>query len=360
MVSERSKVIPKTKISDDLNGLLLYSKELGLDRMQIQAAGGNTSIKVGDTLWVKASGKWLSKADEEGFMVQMSISRINRAIELSSCTDEDIIECVIPSSVLIGLRPSVEAPMHAVLDFKYVVHTHDLKVIALTLSDQLLPKLELALEGLDWKFVPYIKPGIDLCRQLQSLKDKSDKIFILENHGLVVCSDDLSHLRSTMKDIGRRLDSQLQSYHEKPRDLRRRKVNIEGTGYTLCEDNNINELALQRTWRERLSKGMSLPDCVVFLGPRVPVVDPDEIGLREKLIKLSSSNLPLNSCICLVDNGIIIRDDALKGTTEMIRCMYDLMSMLSDDIDINYFTDDIIQSLLDWDAEKYRQQQNIF
>ena len=62
--------------------------------MQIQAAGGNTSIKVGDTLWVKASGKWLSKADEEGFMVQMSISRINRAIELSSCTDEDIIECV--------------------------------------------------------------------------------------------------------------------------------------------------------------------------------------------------------------------------------------------------------------------------
>jgi hypothetical protein len=34
--------------------------------------------------------------------------------------------------------------------------------------------------------------------------------------------------------------------------------------------------------------------------------------------------------------------------------------MLSDDIDINYFTDDIIQSLLDWDAEKYRQQQNIF
>ena len=79
---------------------------------------------------------------------------------------------------------------------------------------------------------------------------------------------------------------------------------------------------------------MSLPDCVVFLGPRVPAIDPDEIGLREKLLKLSSSNLPLNSCISLVDYGIIIRDDALKGTTEMIRCMYDLMSMLPDNIDI--------------------------
>ena len=360
MVSERSQVNPERKFSDDLDGLLVYSKELGLDRMQIQAAGGNTSIKVGDTLWVKASGKWLSKADEEGFVVPMSISRIKKAIELSSCTDQDIIECIISSSSIKGLRPSVEAPMHAVLDFKYVVHTHDLKVIALTLSDQLFPKLDLALEGLDWKFVPYIKPGIDLCRQLQSLKDESDKIFILENHGLVVCSDNLSQLESTMNDIGRRLGSQLERCHEKPRDLRKRKVNIEGTGYTLCDDKNINELAVQHTWRERLSKGMSLPDCVVFLGPRVPAIDPDEIGLREKLLKLSSSNLPLNSCISLVDYGIIIRDDALKGTTEMILCMYDLMSMLPDNIDINYFTEDTIQSLLNWDAEKYRQKQNIF
>ena len=43
MVSERSQVNPERKFSDDLDGLLLYSKELGLDRMQIQAAGGNTS-----------------------------------------------------------------------------------------------------------------------------------------------------------------------------------------------------------------------------------------------------------------------------------------------------------------------------
>ena len=360
MVSERSKVIPKSKISDDLNGLLLYSKKLGLDRMQIQAAGGNTSIKVGDTLWVKASGKWLSKADEEGFMVPMSISKINTAIELSSCTDQDITECIIPSRSLKSLRPSVEAPMHAVLDFKYVVHTHDLKVIALTLSDQLFPKLKLALEGLNWKFIPYIKPGIDLCRQLQSLKDKNDKIFILENHGLVVCSDDLSQLQFTISDIGRRLDPHLERFDEKPKELSIGKVNIEGTGYSFCDDKDINKLALKRIWRERLSKGMSLPDCVVFLGPNVPLLDPYEIGLREKLIKLSSSNLPLNSCISLLDQGIIIRDDALKGTTEMIHCMYDLMSMLPDDIDLNYFSDDIIQSLLNWDAEKYRQQQNIF
>ena len=49
MVAHRSNAISQSTIPDELNSLLLYSKELGLDRMQIQAAGGNTSIKVGDT-----------------------------------------------------------------------------------------------------------------------------------------------------------------------------------------------------------------------------------------------------------------------------------------------------------------------
>ena len=44
----------------------------------------------------------------------------------------------------------------------------------------------------------------------------------------------------------------------------------------------------------------------------------------------------------------------------MIRCLHDLMSMLPDDVDLNYLNNDIIQSLLNWDAEKYRQKQNIF
>ena len=360
MVVHRSNAISQSTIPDELNSLLLYSKELGLDRMQIQAAGGNTSIKVGDTLWVKASGRWLSRADQENFMVPMSISSINSALSLESCTDSDIIECIIPDSSLNSVRPSVEAPMHAILESKFVVHTHDLKAIALTLSGKLLPKLQEAFEGLEWRFVPYIKPGIDLCRRLQSLKNKNDKVFVLENHGLVVCGDDLSELKFTMRDIGKRLESQFKRSVEKPQMPRKRNFNIKGTGYTFCDDEHINELALKPNWRQRLSQGMLMPDCVVFLGPSIPSVDPYEIGFCEKLTKLSSSDLPLNSCISLVDHGMIIRDDALKGTEEMIRCLHDLMSMLPDDVDLNYLNNDIIQSLLNWDAEKYRQKQNIF
>ena len=41
---------------------LEHSEEIGLDRTMVQAAGGNTSIKEGDTMWIKSSGKWLIDA----------------------------------------------------------------------------------------------------------------------------------------------------------------------------------------------------------------------------------------------------------------------------------------------------------
>ena len=41
------------------------SAKIGKDLSLIQGGGGNTSIKEEDSMWVKASGKWLSDAETE-------------------------------------------------------------------------------------------------------------------------------------------------------------------------------------------------------------------------------------------------------------------------------------------------------
>ena len=41
------------------------SAELARDALLIQGAGGNTSLKCDDVLWVKASGCWLEDAEEK-------------------------------------------------------------------------------------------------------------------------------------------------------------------------------------------------------------------------------------------------------------------------------------------------------
>ena len=72
------------KNTDEYSLFLKYSKEIGMDPSMVQAAGGNTSLKQGNTMWVKASGKWLLDAQSNELMVPMSVSKIKEALETRS------------------------------------------------------------------------------------------------------------------------------------------------------------------------------------------------------------------------------------------------------------------------------------
>ena len=57
------------------------------------------------------------------------------------------------------------------------------------------------------------------------------------------------------------------------------------------------------------------------------------------LKKLSKSPLPFNSCIILENKGVIIRNDALKGTLEIIRYACNLISLIPDHADLKYLNE---------------------
>ena len=65
---------------DDLAALARVSAELGSNRLLVQAAGGNTSIKADGVLWVKASGRWLAKALDEPIFAALDLPRLMRAL----------------------------------------------------------------------------------------------------------------------------------------------------------------------------------------------------------------------------------------------------------------------------------------
>jgi len=70
-------------MSVELQQLIELSTSIGSDSLLVQAAGGNTSIKLSDTLWIKASGTWLMEASRKPIMVPVRLADLLRAIERS-------------------------------------------------------------------------------------------------------------------------------------------------------------------------------------------------------------------------------------------------------------------------------------
>jgi len=176
----------------EIAGLLALSLRVGCDPLLVQASSGNTSIKLNGVLWIKASGKWLARAMEPDSFVQLPLASLRESLD----KNEDV-------SAIGG--PSIETAMHAVIPRQVVIHVHSVNTIAWAVRLDAEQRLAVRLAGLPWTWIPYVASGLPLARAIKSALAVSPdaKIFVLANHGIVVCGDDCAaaeDLLSTVED----------------------------------------------------------------------------------------------------------------------------------------------------------------
>jgi rhamnose utilization protein RhaD (predicted bifunctional aldolase and dehydrogenase)/NAD(P)-dependent dehydrogenase (short-subunit alcohol dehydrogenase family) len=190
-----------------LEVLLKLSHFYGVDPEFVIAGGGNTSVKVGDRLFVKGSGHALATIPAEGF-VEMDRNRLE-ALLCSTLSDDRLKrEDEFKTATLAARihpernqRPSVEALLHHLMPRQYVVHTHSTLVNKVTCC---IKGAELARQyAKDLVWIPEIDPGYVLSRTLrQSLEDfkkatgrDCPRAVLMQNHGLVICGDSPEEIR---------------------------------------------------------------------------------------------------------------------------------------------------------------------
>ncbi|NLX76873.1 MAG: class II aldolase [Clostridiaceae bacterium] len=196
--------------TEQLKDLERISQAAGRSPDLVQGGGGNTSVKLDDSLMaVKASGYKLSDiTTTDGYVVvnYKNIRDYHERVDLSKDTDyekesgEFVRSNVVPMEGLKPLRPSVEAGFHSVL-LKNVIHTHPVysNIICCCengreLVDEIFRDKEY---GYIW--IPYINPGFMLTLAIMkevsnhiSEKVSFPKVIFMENHGLVVTADTAS------------------------------------------------------------------------------------------------------------------------------------------------------------------------
>ncbi len=331
---------------DELASLKDISAELGTDAMQVQAGGGNTSVKTDAGLWIKASGTRLRDALQSNIFVLLPWT----LLESWRAGVEDALTAQDPDGNMV--RASVETAMHLALPHRYVAHTHSVRTISWLIQDNCAAELSRRLEGLKLFRMPYIHPGRTLAEEIErAIAGLQVDVLLLENHGLVVGADDPGQLMNRLREIEHRLDGPLRPSALDPDESTAENalpgwMPVPGSARQMAFDEDAMRIA---------AGGTLYPDHCVYLGPSVAAAE-NQRAVPEALIQYEKLHGIAAKAFIVGGLGAFVRADSSPACAEMLRCLGNVVQRTTRAAQIAYLQPSAVALLMNWDAEAYRLQ----
>ncbi|NLZ59462.1 MAG: SDR family NAD(P)-dependent oxidoreductase [Lentisphaerae bacterium] len=177
--------------------------------------GGNCSVKNADLLHIKPSGVALAKLQGKDLLT-LRRDRLAEIFALPpelSCDEREAqVKKIMQDSMMPGQagRPSVEAPLHQLIDYTFVMHLHPTLVNGMLCSQQARQSCQkLFPEAL---FLDYCDPGSSLAKQVDEAlrqnplsQGRQRQIIFLQNHGVFVAADSCAEIKDIYEHIFSRL-----------------------------------------------------------------------------------------------------------------------------------------------------------
>jgi len=326
-----------------LEELTATAAEIGVDPLLVQGAGGNASVKIGDALWVKASGTWMRDAVLRNIFAHVSLAPL---LTLRDNGEFDAMDALIQRGRADdGLRPSIETSLHALMPHAAVVHAHAVNSVAVSVLGDGPSRFRHAM-GRDLRgiFIPYTKPGALLAKAVAealAVHGPAD-VILLQNHGVVVGADRPRAAADLLREVEQRLTLPVRSLPKA--DLTSARA-FENEVYCLAEAQC--GAALDPFLFEVLTRAPLTPDQVVFLGGAVGVS-----ALTEECAGQAS-------LVFKAGVGAFRRRDCTPGALSMIDALLDVAARLPESAEVLGLAAVHAAALLDWEAEKYRKSLDV-
>ena len=206
-----------------LKQLVEMSNRYGADERYVLVGGGNTSFKDSDIMYVKGSGTSLATITPDGF-VRMDTAKVKATLSKQYPDDDDTRESLALADMMAAKlpgeehkRPSVEALLHAIFPYTYVLHVHPPLVNGLSCSaggQELCHQIF----GDEVIWVELIKPGYtlgkhccELFAKIEQTTGKCPQIVILQNHGIFIAADTVDEIDHMMNTVMAKLEAKVKS-----------------------------------------------------------------------------------------------------------------------------------------------------
>lgn len=325
-----------------LDELAAVSARIGSDPLLVQGPGGNSSVKTGDEIWVKASGVWLAEAERSNIFVGLSLSGARDIAARAGA--EDLGAACLPKSDP-GLRPSIEALLHILLPHPAVLHAHAVGSMTLSVLADGRKRAQTALAGLDWAWVPYHRPGAPLAAAtVETLSGRKGDVLILQNHGVVTGARTPSDAEALLREVERRLAWPVRPSAEQAGGA------ITDRYEALPE---LAALALDASMFDLVARAALFPDQVVFLGGAVPFAEPGE-SIESAAERAEARSGVLPALILAPGVGAFGLIGRTAAADAVIRGLFEVARRVPEGAETTSLPDEAVAELLGWEAEAHR------
>ena len=327
--------------ASEIDSLLAVSGRIGADPMLVQAATGNTSIKLDGVLWIKASGKWLAHAGQEEILVPVSLAETVRRVETR--TDPAGQTAIVGGQTL---GTSVETAMHAVIPHRVVLHVHSVNAIAWAVRADGEAQLTPRLAGISWKWIPYLPSGLALASAIREAvaENPGIRVFILANHGIVICGDAPLETEALLREVETRLAIATRPVAEPNWD--ELALISERTGWKVPNNPIVHALGVDPIARRILSNGILYPCQAIFLASNTPIVS--------RFVSASDAAAVDSSWLVVEEVGTLLRarQNPVEGLT--LNGLAQVVLRLPESAPIAYLKQNEVNDLLCADVYRYR------
>ncbi len=362
----------------DLKELVQMSNRYGANPEYVLAGGGNTSVKEGETLYVKCSGTQLGNITEQGF-VAMNRKMLGSLMEKEYPSGDQAREAAFLADVMEARtdadktkRPSVEALLHNLFPQKYVLHIHPAMINGLTCSVGGQEKAA-ALLGEEVLWIPICRPGYTLGKlcwdAMKAYREKTGKeiqVVLLQNHGIFVAGDTVEEIdrlfagvwNTLEKAVERRPD--LSPCEETAKAVETARLLAEKTGKTVGFVDAREGMRFTEAWGAwaPLEKPFT-PDHIVYCGP-FPLVLKRSEDVKEELEAFTGRTGLVPKVVMVEGTGAFVMGENKGdcGKAEML--LRDAMKVAVYAENFGgplSMTEDLTEFIIHWEAESYRKKQ---
>lgn len=350
-----------------LDTITKLSREFGTDDY-VKGGGGNTSVKDEKTLWVKPSGTTLKGMTPKTF-VALSREKISVIYGVEtpaeSSAREELVKNIMADALLpeSSGRASVEAPLHNIFDYRYVVHTHPAFVNGMCCAKEAKEVCNRLFPEALW--MDYIDPGYTLCMETKKAIEaydaengKQPNMIFMKNHGVFVAADTEEEIRDLYKKIMSSLEAEFDKAGIRKNLRKSQTANAEAKNQTEAAIKEImgkdGSFVVSSNWFKVANDALT-PDHIVYM-KSYPMFG----EVSEESIKNFIEEKGYPPKVIVTDNAVFGVADTEKNANLALILAEDgaLVIQLANAFGgVEFMTKRAIEFIDNWEVEAYRRKQ---